>query len=85
MIEKFNISNIDIEKLNMKIDAYRIKKFFKESEEEILLFMNRYTIAILMEQEDFVNYHSITGRVAKYRGYKVYQDDELEFGEVKII
>lgn len=90
MIEKFSIlKSLDLEKINKNINIYE-----SETGEEPYLFMNQETGNAVYEQVtenlrgsgiyDEVILDSFDNRLGLYKGYRVFQNNNLEFGEVEI-
>ena len=90
MREKFSIiKQLDTEKLNEKI-AY----FVYENGHDPYIFANYATLGALVkpyEQEmkyvEFVNGGVIKkaeGLIGKYQGYKMFEDNTLDFGEIEL-
>ena len=90
MTEKFSIiKQLDTEKLNEKI-AY----FVYENGHDPYIFANDSTLEALMkpyEQKmkyvEFIDGGVIKkaeGMIGKYQGYKMFEDNTLEFGEIEL-
>ena len=84
---KFSIvKSLDLEKINANILAYETR-----TGNEPYLFMNEETIrAVLNECEksfitkDFFETLSRYEKVGTFKGYKLFPNEDLEFGEVEI-
>lgn len=78
------IQKIDVAELNNMIDEYQCTT----GKTNPYLFMNKSTIdAISTVSDALYNLQRICTKlngIADYRGYKVFRDDSLEFGEVEI-
>lgn len=90
MSKKFSISKaIDLNKLNMKIDEYRhdtgeLNPYIFMNEETIRAMSNDYFSRVDPLCEHFLKIKYPNGLVGRYEGYKVFQDNELKFGEAEI-
>ena len=86
MNRKFSIiQKIDVNELDNMIDKYQ----HCTGETNPYLFMNKSTIdAIPTVDDPIYNIQQICAKVngitGCYRGYKVFRDDSLDFGEVEI-
>ena len=87
MAEKFSIiKQLDTEKLNEKI-AY----FVYENGHEPYIFANNTTLETLMKPCKEMVFTSFEGKktlckglVGKYQGYKMFEDNTLDFGEIEL-
>ena len=85
-MDKFFITRtIDLNRLNSKIYEY----ICKTNEENPYIFMNRNTINAIPNADTPIRYLNqipvkVNGIVGYYQGYKVFEDNTLEFGEVEI-
>ena len=91
MSKKFSIAKtIDRDKLNRQIDLY----MYETGEINPYLFMNKETSNELKDEclRNFNVFPDATiipslkgiGVIALYQGYKVYENNDLKFGEVEI-
>lgn len=84
MVNNFNITNINIDKLNKNINEFQISNQFSP-----YIFMNSDTIGELIKM---AGYHSVgmqvvieqEGIYGTYKGYKVFCDEEKGFGEIEL-
>ena len=89
MSKKFSIiKEIDLNKLNKKIDDYRYETgecnpYIFANEETILKIKNAHFKNIDPFNGYFVK-DNLCGKVGIYEGYRIFQNDDLEFGEVEI-
>lgn len=89
MAEKFSIVNqLDTEKLSRSILEFVCKEGYAP-----YIFMNGETYQSLYEpygDDTFQKwdgssyYHGHTGLIGKYQGYKMFEDNTLEFGEIEL-
>ena len=88
MTEKFSIiKQLDTEKLNEKI-AY----FVYENGHDPYIFANNTTLEALMkpykQEMVFTSFDGkktlYKGLICKYQGYKMFEDNTLEFGEIEL-
>lgn len=79
----FLVKTDDINKMHNKIDEY----MFETGEANPYLFMSKKTFAamtnVTMDNITF-DFISFDGAIGKYHGYKIYANNELDFGEVEI-
>lgn len=82
MSKKFSI----IESLNEVKLRNGIIQHVNENEEDPYIFMNRKTIDDLEYAAPLGSYEnkSKNGIVAMYRGFKIYENDDLKYGEVEL-
>lgn len=84
MGRKFSIIRaVDLNELNMQIEDYKCETH----ELEPYIFANEETIKAIVESIHINWWISKTkgkGIVGKYEGYKIFPDNDLEFGEVEI-
>lgn len=82
MSKKFSI----IESLNEVKLRNGIIQHVNENEEDHYIFMNRKTIDDLEYIAPLGSYEnkSKNGIVAMYRGFKIYENDDLKYGEVEL-
>lgn len=87
MSKRFSITKqIDFDKLNIEIDNY----IHKTEESHPYIFANRETIIemckVCWDKDDFQTmvgdgYNFATG---KYKGYNIFKNNDLEFGEIEL-
>ena len=89
MSRKFSIiKTVDLNKLNMQIDDYKCETY----EENPYIFANGETIkamcvtSLSLDNSQPMGFASLKSsfKRGKYEGYKIFQDDDLPFGEVEI-
>lgn len=84
MRTKFSIiKTIDIDKLGFEIDKYIITT----GKTDPYIFINTDTADAINREFDLPHMSTkkrIPGYVSTYEGYKIFFNDELEFGEVEI-
>lgn len=87
MIGRFSIlKSLDLEKIDKNIEIYEC-----ETGNVPYLFMNEETIIEMLNECStyYVSKNNLKSlfpfaTMAAYKGYKVFQNDDLEFGEVEI-
>lgn len=89
MTEKFLIiKQFDTEKLSRRISEFECKEGYAP-----YIFMNNLTWQKLYEAyrdntfqkwDGSSYYHGHTGLIGKYQGYKMFEDNTLEFGEIEL-
>lgn len=79
-MRKFSITKIDLEKLDIKITGYR----YKTGEDDPYIFASKETIDTITDNVDLKETKDVSGICGTYRGYKVFQNDDLAFGEIEI-
>lgn len=83
MSEKFSIVNtLDLYKLQREIEVY----IARTNEKNPYIFMNHDTMEAIYEYDRFLPEVKIDSKKYKHRcfGYKVFEDNELEFGVIEI-
>lgn len=90
MSEKFSIITIDTNKLNEKICNY----IYKTGETNPYIFMSKDTIVSFLEElepclgvylaKDSLGKARLNGKIGLYEGHKVFEDNDLSFGEVEV-
>lgn len=86
MSEKFSIANtLDLYKLEREVEVY----IAKTNEKNPYIFMSHDTIEAIYEYNQFLPYmscHKSNPNKMTHRafGYKVFEDNELKFGEIEI-
>ncbi len=86
-MEVFSIVDINKNKLDGKIE-----KFVQEKDHEPYIFANKETLDALKRQtEQVLTFVYPTGctdtrkyPICKYRGYKIFRDDSLGYGEIEL-
>ena len=85
-MDKFFITKIiDLDRLDNKIYEF----ICKTNEDNPYIFMNRNTINAIPPVDTPIHYLNqisakANGIVGYYQGYKIFEDNTLEFGEVEI-
>ena len=76
------VKTIDIDKIFDEIVNYALNT----DEEHPYVFMNKDTVAAIAREIEIPNVNDIklNGIVARFKGYKVYLNNDLTFGEVEI-
>lgn len=85
MSEKFSIVNrLDLYRLSNEIEVY----IARTNEKNPYIFMSNETIEAIYETNKFLPYISHKSQpnkmTARFEGYKVFEDNELKFGEIEI-
>ena len=85
MSEKFSIVNrLDLYRLENEVKVY----IMRTNEKNPYIFMSNETIEAIFETNKFLPYMSHKSQpnkmVARFEGYKVFEDNELKFGEIEI-
>ena len=84
MSEKFKFYILDLCKLHDMVDMF----IATTNEDNPYIFMNKQTIRSIYAQEELQNciiYKSELNKIMpQFMGYKVFENNELEFGEVEI-
>ena len=83
---KFNIANkLNIEALNRRLGCAAT-----EFHDDLYIFMSPDTLMDMPRLEDYYEYtgkstcNNCTGRVGSYKGYKVFSDPSMKYGEVEL-
>ena len=88
MVEKFSIvKQLDTEELNKRLSEFICKNWYNP-----YIFVNHETLESLMKPyEDDLSYNKWdgyyighTGLIGKYQGYKIFEDNTLDFGEIEL-
>ena len=88
MVEKFSIvKQLNTEELNKKLSEFIYKNWYNP-----YIFVNHETLESLMKPyEDDLScnkwdgyYIGHTGLIGKYQGYKMFEDNTLDFGEIEL-
>ena len=90
MRKKFSIVKVDIDKLNENIMDY----IYETGEINPYLFMSKDTIIAFLEElepclgvyltKDLLGKTRLNGKIGLYEGHKVFENNDLSFGEVEI-
>ena len=90
MRKKFSIIKVDINKLDEEINDYECRT----GDADPYLFMSKDTIIAFLEElepclgvyltKDSLRKTRLNGKIGIYEGHKVFEDNDLDFGEIEI-
>lgn len=89
MGKNFSILKVDLNKLSSRIDDYRhetgeLYPYIFMNEETIRVMSNDYLSKLDPLCEHLLRMKYPNGLVGKYEGYKIFRDNDLNFGEVEL-
>ncbi len=91
MMKKFNIAQaLDLQKLDNGLDSFHSSFYNPDISYDPVILMSPETLARmprLNECERFIGQstrNNCTGMVGKYKGYKVFSDPTLDYGEIEL-